>query len=172
MSILAEVQSKITTIEKLASKVDKWRAAGEKIVFTNGCFDILHQGHVCYLAKAADFGTKLIVALNTDRSVKKQNKGTERPINPENARMLILASLSFVDAVLLFDDETPLTLIQKIKPEILVKGADYDPNETNPSSKKYIVGRDVVLQSKGQVKVVELEEGFSTTAIVTKLKTH
>lgn len=154
----------------MQERISEWKSLGEKVVFTNGCFDILHEGHVTYLAQAADFGSKLVVALNTDTSVKRQGKGPERPINPESARALLIASLGFVDGVVLFDEDTPEKVIAQLSPSVLVKGADYDPNETDPTSKKYIVGREWVLNHAGEVKTVSLVPGFSTTNIVKKLQ--
>ena len=144
-------------------------AHGKKVVFTNGCFDILHLGHVTYLANAADLGDALVVALNTDASVKKQGKGDDRPINPENARLQVLASLEFIDVVLLFTNDTPLTEIEAIKPSVLVKGADYSASQTDSTSKNYIVGREVVLENGGEVKTIDLVQGFSTTSILKKI---
>lgn len=169
-SKLEKIKSKILNLDEVQVLVQQWKNQGLKVVFTNGCFDILHQGHVVYLNKAADMGDRLVVALNTDASVKQQNKGDERPINPETARQLVLASLACVDAVLLFNEQTPIQLIQSLLPSVLVKGADYDPNETDSSKKTYIVGSDLVKNNGGEVKVVDLEEGFSTTSIVRKLK--
>ena len=143
---------------------------GKKVVFTNGCFDILHKGHVEYLAKAADLGDILIVAVNTDRSVKALEKGDNRPVNNEADRMELLAALFFVDYVLLFDEDTPLQLIEQVKPNVLVKGGDYNPDETNPDAKTYIVGRESVLKRNGKVKVINLVEGYSTTNIVEQIK--
>jgi rfaE bifunctional protein nucleotidyltransferase chain/domain len=134
----------------------------QKIVFTNGCFDILHQGHVDYLCKAKDLGHKLIIGLNTDASVKRQNKSPERPINTEQSRALILAALGFVDAIVLFDEETPYNLINAIQPNVLVKGADYKAEE--------IVGYDILKANGGEVITIELTEGFSTTALINKIK--
>jgi rfaE bifunctional protein nucleotidyltransferase chain/domain len=142
----------------------------ETIVFTNGCFDILHKGHVTYLAKAADLGNRLIVGINSDASVRNQGKGEERPINPEDARQTLLASLTFVDLVILFEGDTPEALIQALVPDILVKGADYDPSERDKNARKYIVGSDIVRAHGGQVAVIDLEEGFSTTGIIKKLR--
>lgn len=170
MSRIDYVHSKIVTIEQAARLVATWKMKNEQIVFTNGCFDILHKGHVTYLAKAADLGNKLVVALNTDASVKAQNKSPERPINDEIARLQVLASLGFVDLVVLFDEKTPESIIKKIKPTILVKGADYDENETDPSNKKYIVGSDFVKSIGGTVKTIDLEAGYSTTNIISKIK--
>jgi D-glycero-beta-D-manno-heptose 1-phosphate adenylyltransferase len=125
----------------------------KKIVFTNGCFDLLHLGHIEYLSKAADLGT-LIVGLNSDASVKRI-KGAHRPINDEKARAMVLASLSFVEAVVLFDEDTPYELIKTIQPDILVKGNDYKAEE--------IVGYDIVHGNGGQIITIELTEGYSTT---------
>ena len=170
MGKFEQIRHKVSTTEEMANRVHEWKKSGEKVVFTNGCFDILHEGHVTYLAKAADFGTKLIIAINTDASVKRQGKGPERPINPESSRALILAALEFVDGVIFFDEDTPVSVIESLKPSVLVKGADYDADETDPSDKKYIVGREAILAHGGEVKTVALVEGFSTTNIVKKLK--
>ncbi len=168
MSKLAKVQSKIQTIESLIQKRVEWEHQGKRVVFTNGCFDILHLGHVSYLAQAADLGDILIVALNTDASVRAQNKGVDRPINPELARLIVLSSLEFVDAVVLFNEVTPLSEIIALKPDVLVKGADYDPEEKDLTHKKYIVGSKEVLSYSGEVKVIDLVVGFSTTEILRK----
>lgn len=161
---------KINDLESTQRVVKGWQMKGEKVVFTNGCFDILHTGHVTYLVKAADLGHKLVVGLNTDQSVKRQGKGEERPINHEDARLMVLASLGFVDAVVLFDEDTPLRLIEALSPDILVKGGDYDAEERDIHSKKYIVGSDIVLKKGGKVCTIDLVDGFSTTSIVNKLK--
>jgi rfaE bifunctional protein nucleotidyltransferase chain/domain len=168
MKKLAQVQSKIVSLKEAEKLISKWKNKNQSIVFTNGCFDILHKGHVTYLAKAADLGDKLIVALNTDASVKAQNKSPERPINPEDARLLVLASLEFVALVVLFSGETPLNEILLLKPSVLVKGADYDPNELDEKSKKYIVGSKEIRKDGGLVTVIDLVDGFSTTAILSK----
>lgn len=170
MGKFEQIRNKITSLDEMSNRIQDWKKSGEKVVFTNGCFDILHEGHVTYLAKSADFGTKLIIAINTDASVKRQGKGEERPINPESSRALILASLGFVDGVVFFDDDTPVSVIEFLKPDVLVKGSDYNAAETDPSSKKYIVGRETILANGGEVKTVSLVEGFSTTNIVKKLK--
>ena len=142
----------------------------DKVVFTNGCFDILHKGHVTYLAKSAELGDRLIVALNTDASVREQGKGENRPINPEDARATVLAALGFVDMVVFFNDQTPLQVIEMLQPDVLVKGADYDPNETDTTSKKYIVGSDIVKKNGGEVVAIQLVDGYSTTSIIEKSK--
>ena len=128
-----------------------------KVVFTNGCFDILHRGHIEYLSKAADMGDVLVVGLNTDASVKRL-KGEGRPVNHEEARALVLSSLSFVDAVVLFDEDTPYELIKAVHPDVLVKGADYKVED--------IVGYDIVTSYGGTVTTVPLVEGYSTTKLL------
>lgn len=170
MNRLSYVENKICSIENALQKIAIWKLKGEKVVFTNGCFDILHKGHVTYLAKAADSGTKMVVALNTDSSVKRLGKGDERPINDEEARLTVLASIGFIDLVILFNEDTPLEIINRLQPDVLIKGADYDPNETNPQSKKFIVGSDIVRKNGGKVEVISLVDGFSTTGIVKKLR--
>lgn len=164
------VREKIFTTETLLKPLIVWRFKGEKIVFTNGCFDIIHQGHIDYLAKASDLGGKLIVGINSDASVKRQGKSASRPLQDEQTRAMILASMHFVSGVIIFDEDTPLELIKFVNPEVLVKGADYDANETNTASKKYIVGSDIVKANKGEVKTITFLEGFSTTAIENKIK--
>jgi D-glycero-beta-D-manno-heptose 1-phosphate adenylyltransferase len=155
------IQSKILDSEALKKQLFLWRFKSRKIVFTNGCFDILHLGHVDYLAKASDEGDVLVVGVNTDRSTQKL-KGPGRPINNETQRSMLLASLYFVDAVVLFDEETPYELIQTVQPDVLVKGADYSPEK--------IVGYDIVTAKGGQVKTIELLPGYSTTAIEQKIR--
>jgi len=170
LQALEVVQSKIYTPEVLSKTAAVWRFKNQKVVFTNGCFDIIHRGHIDYLAKTSDLGGKLIVGINTDASVRLLNKGNSRPLQDEQSRAMIVASLHFVDAVVLFDEPTPQDLISFLKPDVLVKGADYDANETNAQSKKYIVGSDVIRANGGEVKTIEFLEGFSTTAIENKIK--
>jgi rfaE bifunctional protein nucleotidyltransferase chain/domain len=170
MSHLFQLQKKIISLNDLVQRISALKSQNKKIVFTNGCFDILHKGHVQYLSLAADFGDILIIGLNSDASVKRQGKGDDRPVNNSDARSLILSALEFVDFVVEFDEDTPLNLIEKIVPDVLVKGGDYDPAETNPSSKKYIVGREIVLKNNGKVEVIDLVQGYSTTSIIQKLK--
>lgn len=153
--------NKIQELEGLVKQVTKWREAGEQVVFSNGCFDILHLGHIDYLEKASQLGTKLIIGINSDSSVKRL-KGPQRPIQAQHARMRMLAALAFVDAVVLFDEDTPLELIKKLRPQVLVKGNDY--------SIQQIVGAKEVLQTGGEVKTIELVEGYSTTDIIEKIK--
>lgn len=170
MSRLNYLVNKIVDLETAKSRVAMWKMKGDKVVFTNGCFDILHKGHVTYLAQAAEAGTRLVVGLNNDTSVKAQAKGDDRPINDEAARAMVLASLGVVDLVVIFGDPTPIELIKILEPDILAKGADYDPEERDPNSKKYIVGSDEVLNKGGKVIAIPLVDGYSTTAIANKLK--
>ncbi len=165
-----KLSQKIILPEAIQPILNVARFKGRKIVFTNGCFDILHRGHVEYLSKARDLGGVLVLGLNTDESVKRQNKSPERPINNEQTRATIIAALEFVDYVVLFNEDTPYELIKTLQPDILVKGADYDPNETDPKSKKYIVGSDVVKARGGKTVTIDLTEGFSTTGLISKLK--
>lgn len=160
MNKLQIIQHKIFTLSSIYHQLNIWRFGQQKIVFTNGCFDIMHLGHIDYLSKAADMGTKLIIGLNSDTSTQKL-KGNTRPINNELSRSALLAALFFVDAVVIFDEATPLNLINHIKPDVLVKGADY----TIPT----IVGANEVLKYGGKVTTIPLIEGYSTSAIEQKI---
>jgi rfaE bifunctional protein nucleotidyltransferase chain/domain len=167
---LGFVLSKIVSLEEAKRLVAMYHLKQEKVVFTNGCFDILHLGHVTYLAKTAELGNRLIVGINSDASVKALNKAPNRPINDEKAREQVIASLGFVDLVVLFEDDTPINLIKELMPDVLVKGGDYDANEQNPSSKKYIVGSDMIRKNGGEIVTIDLVDGFSTTSIIQKSK--
>lgn len=156
-----ETSTKIKELPVLKEQVTKWRAAGEQIVFTNGCFDILHLGHIDYLEKASQLGSKLIIGINSDGSVQRL-KGPQRPVQPELARARMLAALAFVDAVVLFEEAAPLELIKALRPHVLVKGDDYAIDQ--------IVGAREVLQDGGAVKTIALVQGYSTTAIIEKIK--
>ncbi|MEN9332881.1 MAG: hypothetical protein RLY35_61 [Bacteroidota bacterium] len=151
-------------------QLEQWKKEGKKIVFTNGVFDILHVGHVTYLEHAKSLGDILIIGLNDDDSVRKLNKGPERPINDELSRKKVLEALRAVDGVVIFKEETPLALIESIQPDVLVKGGDYDPNQTDPSNKQYMVGSKEVKSWGGSVQVIDFVPGFSTTSVVNKLK--
>lgn len=153
--------SKIQPLAELKTMVSAWQQEGKKVVFTNGVFDLLHLGHVTYLAKAAELGDKLVIGLNADSSVKRI-KGEERPINDQNNRAALLASLFFVDGVVLFEDDTPLNLISSLLPDILVKGADYTIDN--------IVGAKEVIANGGEVKTITFVEGYSSTSIIKKIK--
>lgn len=155
------IQKKILKQPELDRLLAYWRFKDYKIVFTNGCFDIIHLGHVDYLAKAAILGHKLLIGLNTDQSTRRL-KGPSRPINDETSRASILAAFGFVDAVVLFDEETPYNLIKTVQPDILVKGADYKPED--------IVGYDIVMGKGGRVETLEYLPGYSTTLIESKIK--
>ncbi len=156
------IEKKIFDSYKAASHViAAWQYFGEKIVFTNGCFDILHQGHLSYLMEAKELGGKLVIGLNNDFSVK-AIKGNNRPINPQESRAFLLASLSFVDAVILFEEETPVRLIEQIRPAILVKGSDY--------AGKTIVGAEFVKSYQGEVILLDFLPDHSTTSIVEKIQ--
>lgn len=162
MNHLKIISNKIYTLEQLKKVVMAWRLKNDTIVFTNGCFDILHLGHIDYLSKARDLGKRLIVGVNTDSSVKRLGKGDTRPINDEKSRSMIIASLQFVDAVILFDEDTPYELIKAIEPDVLVKGADYTIDR--------VVGSDIVMARGGKVELIEYLEGYSTTNIEKKIK--
>lgn len=151
------IESRLLTWNQLEKQLSLWRFKSQKIVFTNGCFDLIHQGHIDYLAKAASLGNQLIIGLNTDDSVKRL-KGVERPINHQYARAKVLSALIFTSAVVLFDQDTPLELIQLIKPDILVKGGDYQLNE--------VVGKEFAKETR----IIPLTPGFSTTQTLEKLK--
>lgn len=158
------IQSKIfENSQNFKPVLDQWRAAGFTVVFTNGCFDLVHRGHIDSLAKAAELGDRLIVGLNSDTSVTLL-KGISRPLIDQQSRTILLASLLMVDAVIIFDEETPYELIKAIKPDILAKGSEYELEE--------IAGYDIVLANGGRVERIELTEGFSTTDIIHKIKTN
>ncbi len=155
------IQSKIKTLDELKLQVKRWRLKSESVVFTNGVFDILHPGHVSYLAKTKDLGNRLIIGLNADVSVKMLNKGPNRPIQNEQDRAFLLAALSIVDAVVLFEEETPYELISQLVPDVLAKGGDYKVEE--------IAGHDVVLKNGGRVEIIDFLDGHSTTSIEQKI---
>lgn len=157
--ILDDIKNKIVSISQLETLLKARH--GERIVFTNGCFDLVHRGHVDYLSRARDLGDLLVLGLNSDASVSRL-KGPERPIVDEQSRALLLAAFSFVDYVVLFDEDTPLNLIQQVQPDVLVKGGDYKIEN--------IVGYDVVKAKGGDVVTIDFVEGFSTTGIVEKLR--
>ena len=161
MKYLEQIKNKIVLADDLRAIMDKEQAAGRKFAFSNGCFDILHRGHVEYLSKAADLGDVLIIGLNTDASVKRI-KGPSRPVNDEKARAVVLAALEFVDAIMFFEEDTPYNLIKRVQPDVLVKGKDYKAED--------IVGYDIVINKGGKVETIELVEGFSTTKTIGLMK--
>jgi D-glycero-beta-D-manno-heptose 1-phosphate adenylyltransferase len=152
---------KIVTLADAKAQVAAWKKAGLKVVFTNGCFDLIHLGHVDYLEKARMLGDKLVVGLNSDNSVSRF-KGPERPLQDQTSRARVLAAMQFVDRVVFFNEDTPLDLISELIPDILVKGSDYLTEN--------IVGADVVQQAGGAVKTIDFVPGYSTTRIVEKIK--
>jgi D-beta-D-heptose 7-phosphate kinase/D-beta-D-heptose 1-phosphate adenosyltransferase len=155
------IAEKIFSKEELKPQLKRWELKGKKIVFTNGVFDILHQGHIKILSEAALYADILIVGINADASVKRL-KGDNRPINTEASRALLLAALVITDAIISFEEDTPLELITFIKPQVLVKGGDYTLDT--------IVGAKEVIANGGEVKIIALEEGFSTTRIIEQIK--
>ncbi len=162
MNSSSSISRKILNKKSLSIKLNKWKQSSKKVVFTNGVFDLLHLGHVDYLGKAKDNGDVLIVGVNSDISAKRLGKGSNRPITDEKSRSTIIAALQFVDAVILFDEDTPLRLISAIQPDVLVKGSDYKPED--------IVGYDVVMAKGGLIKTIEFLPGYSTTAIEKRIK--
>ncbi|MBU2558732.1 MAG: D-glycero-beta-D-manno-heptose 1-phosphate adenylyltransferase [Bacteroidetes bacterium] len=160
MTQLEYLQNKILDAKTLESRLALWQFQNKKIVFTNGCFDIVHRGHIEYLAKAADLGDVLVIGLNTDASVSRI-KGPQRPVVDQQSRALLLAALHFTTAIVYFDEPTPYELIKKVQPDILVKGKDYKAED--------VVGYDIVMDKGGKVETIELVEGFSTSAIIKKL---
>lgn len=161
MKHLDKLHRKILDSESLDEQLGLWRAEGRRIVFTNGCFDLVHRGHVEYLSAAADLGDRLIVGVNSDASVRRL-KGPNRPIVDETSRQMLLAALECVDAVVLFGEETPQQLIRKIQPDVLVKGGDY--------TEQTIVGADTVKAKGGIVRCIPLTPGCSTSKIEAKIK--
>jgi len=163
MSHLKNLNSKVYNLDALTTQVEQWKATGNKVVFTNGCFDIIHRGHIEVLARTANLGDKLIIGLNSDQSIQKL-KGEGRPIIDEQSRAILLAALSFVDAIVLFSEDTPIKLIGALLPDVLAKGGDYEI-ET-------IVGHEIVQQNGGKVKLVPFLDGFSSTTIIDKIKKY
>ena len=161
MSFHQQLKSKIVEQNLAVEKINSLKTAGKKIVFTNGCFDIIHPGHVDYLAQARDLGDFLVLGLNTDSSVRVLNKAPNRPINNQFSRAIVLAALASVDCIVLFDEETPYNLINCLQPDILVKGNDYEVSK--------IVGYDIVTARGGKVITIPFLEGYSTTKLIDKI---
>ncbi|MBN8790192.1 MAG: D-glycero-beta-D-manno-heptose 1-phosphate adenylyltransferase [Terrimonas sp.] len=155
------IKNKILTPDAAKHQAKRWNLLNKKIVFTNGCFDILHQGHIAILSHAAESGDVLVVGVNSDASVKRL-KGEDRPVNDESFRALMLASLTIVDAVVLFEEDTPLNLINLLEPDVLLKGGDYTIDQ--------IVGAEEVIKNGGEVKIVPFVNGYSTTALIKKIQ--
>lgn len=161
MNTFQHIEHKIQDWSQIQETAAIWKKQGQKIVFTNGCFDILHYGHIHYLSEASDLGNKLIIGLNSADSVRRL-KGPHRPINDELTRQHLLAALGFVDAVVVFEQDTPYDLIQIIVPDILVKGGDWQPSD--------IIGSDIVLANGGEVKSLPYIQGYSTTNLEQKIR--
>jgi len=160
MTKLDIIKSKIVDRQQAAKIVQQWQTNGDKVVFTNGCFDLVHRGHVEYMAIAANLGQRLVLGLNTDASVKRL-KGELRPLVDEQSRAILLAAFEFIDLIVLFDEDTPYELIKAVQPDILVKGSDYKPES--------IVGYDIVTARGGKVETIDFVEGFSTTKLVERI---
>lgn len=154
------IRNKIVSISDAQKYIAQWNREGETIVFTNGCFDIIHKGHVMYLAKARNLGSKLIVGLNSDDSVRRL-KGANRPVKEEESRAYTIAAFACVDLVIIFEDDTPLELIKTVSPHILVKGKDYEIHQ--------IVGADFVISQGGVVQTIDFEEGFSSSNYINRI---
>lgn len=161
MNKVSLIQDKIVDREQLREKASQWRKEGKKLVFTNGCFDILHKGHLEVLTASAGFGDILVVGLNTDASVSRL-KGPERPVNHESFRTWMMASLQIVDAVTLFDEPTPWELLEVLQPDVIVKGGDYTVDQ--------VVGAKEVLARGGEVRIVPIVQGYSTTALIETIR--
>ena len=155
------LNSKILDKERLLVKLTDWKEENKKIVFTNGCFDLIHLGHIEVIARSADLGDILIIGVNTDNSIKRL-KGKNRPIVEEISRAKQLAALEFVDAVVLFDQDTPIDLIKVINPNVITKGGDYNTDQ--------VIGNDIITQNDGEVVIIPLTQGYSTTSILEKIK--
>ena len=151
----------IYSIEEIGQECQKWKKESKNIVFTNGCFDLLHKGHIDLLKKSLEFGDILIVGLNSDRSIKRL-KGSSRPIENKRTRVRKLLKLNIISGLCIFDNETPLELIKVIKPDVLVKGGDYEPNK--------IIGSSEVIKEGGMIKIVPLLPGYSTTRSIEKMR--
>lgn len=155
-------REKVVDRATIAGRAEEARRVGKRVVFTNGCFDLMHVGHVRYLAAAREAGDLLVVGVNSDASVRRLSKGSERPLVPEAARAEVLAALAAVDWVTIFDEDTPAELVAAVQPDVLVKGADWAPDR--------VVGREIVEARGGRILLVPLVEGFSTTALVERLR--
>ena len=157
--MLNQIRSKIKTLDEIIAASENWQSQNKRIVFTNGCFDIVHLGHIDYLSRAADLADVLVIGVNTDASVSRI-KGKNRPLQDELSRSTLLASFQFVEAVVLFDDDTPYELIKAIQPDVLVKGSDY--------KKADIVGADIVGDKGGKIVTIDFLDGYSTSSIIEK----
>ncbi len=161
MSFHNQLKEKIVTQDQALKELKAWREKNKKIVFTNGCFDIIHPGHIDYLSQARDLGDILVLGLNTDQSVRRLNKGSNRPINDERTRAYVLAGLASVDLIVFFDEETPYNLIKLLQPNVLVKGNDYEVEK--------IIGFDILKENGGEVITIPFLDGYSTSSLIKKI---
>lgn len=161
MSFHNQLKEKIVSQDQALKSIKAWREKNKKIVFTNGCFDIIHPGHIDYLSQARDLGDILVLGLNTDQSVRRLNKGSNRPINDERTRAYVLAGLASVDLIVFFDEETPYNLIKLLQPNVLVKGKDYEVEK--------IIGFDILKENGGEVITIPFLEGYSTSSLIKKI---
>ena len=161
MSFHNQLKEKIVSQDQALKELKTWREKNKKIVFTNGCFDIIHPGHIDYLSQARDLGDILVLGLNTDQSVRLLNKGSNRPINDERTRANVLAGLACVDLIVFFDEETPYNLIKLLQPNVLVKGKDYEVEK--------IIGFDILKENGGEVITIPFLEGYSTSSLIKKI---
>ncbi len=161
MSFHNQLKEKVVSQDQALKELKAWREKNQKIVFTNGCFDIIHPGHIDYLSQARDLGDILVVGLNTDQSVKRLNKGSNRPINDERTRAYVLAGLASVDLIVFFDEQTPYNLIKLLQPNVLVKGKDYEVEK--------IIGFDILKENGGEVITIPFLDGYSTSSLIKKI---
>ncbi len=161
MSFHNQLKEKVVSQDQALKNLKAWREKNKKIVFTNGCFDIVHPGHIDYLSQARDLGDILVLGLNTDQSVRRLNKGSNRPINDERTRAYVLAGLACVDLIVFFDEETPYNLIKLLQPNVLVKGNDYEVEK--------IIGFDILKENGGEVITIPFLEGYSTSSLIKKI---
>ena len=161
MSFHNQLKEKVVSLDQALKNLKAWREKNKKIVFTNGCFDIVHPGHIDYLSQARDLGDILVLGLNTDQSVRRLNKGSNRPINDERTRAYVLAGLACVDLIVFFDEETPYNLIKLLQPNVLVKGKDYEVEK--------IIGFDILKENGGEVITIPFLEGYSTSRLIKKI---
>ena len=161
MSFHNQLKEKIVSQDQALKELKTWREKNKKIVFTNGCFDIIHPGHIDYLSQARDLGDILVLGLNTDQSVRRLNKGSNRPINDERTRAYVLAGLASVDLIVFFDEESPYNLIKLLQPNVLVKGKDYEVEK--------IIGFDILKENGGEVITIPFLDGYSTSSLIKKI---
>jgi rfaE bifunctional protein nucleotidyltransferase chain/domain len=161
MSFHNQLKEKVVSQDQALKELKAWREKNKKIIFTNGCFDIIHPGHIDYLSQARDLGDILVLGLNTDQSVRRLNKGSNRPINDERTRAYVLAGLASVDLIVFFDEETPYNLIKLLQPNVLVKGKDYEVEK--------IIGFDILKENGGEVITIPFLDGYSTSSLIKKI---